>query len=145
MERAYIAHSMADSSKSSAQAQAEAKKAEEAKRREAAEAKRAEDEAAERKEAERREKVGLPADAPEDQVRTAEEEAAVAAKAAEEPRYAIEDLLANARTHLGVSRYVAAGALSKETRKTLTVAEAKEQVDSFTSRKIGQKDGEGQS
>jgi colicin import membrane protein len=147
LERAYIAHSMADSQKSSAQAKADAKKAEEAKQAEetaaaeakrAEETKRAEDEAAARKEAERRENLGLPADAPEDQVRTAEEEAAVAAKVEEEPRFEIEDLLANARTRLGVSRYVAAGALSKEKRKTLTVSEAKEQVDAFAKRKVGE-------
>lgn len=114
---------MGDPQKSASQVQREEAKAAEEKQRKA--------------DAERREKLAAASD---DEAKKAEE--AAAAEAAEdteeEPRFEIEDLLNNARTVVGVSRHVLAGALSKETRKTVTRAEAEAAVKNFTSRKVGE-------
>lgn len=54
----------------------------------------------------------------------------------EEVRYPLDDLKADAPHLLGVSPHAVAGAMFGETRKTLTLDEAKERVDAFLGREV---------
>ena len=124
---------------------AQRKADEDAKAKEAAEAKRQAEEAERRAAAvQKRTELGLPDDATEAQVEAAEDDAAARAasedKAEEAPRFAVEDILANARVKFRVSRHILAGALSKADQKTFTDEEVKERVKKFTSRKIGEEE-----
>lgn len=54
----------------------------------------------------------------------------------EEVRYAVHDLVQDAPHLLNVSPHAMVGALYGESRKTLTLDEAKERVDAFLSREV---------
>lgn len=52
------------------------------------------------------------------------------------PKFAVDDLVANARTLTGYGKYVLAGALSKLDGDAFTVEEAKQACEAFTSQPI---------